>query len=98
MASPHVAGAAALVWAHLFPGQSPQSCFSPSGVPCNEVVRSHLEYGADTSGAIAQNFLSWSQHGRLNLYGALSVVDTDLDGLPNSLDDDDDNDGLTDSV
>jgi subtilisin family serine protease len=98
MASPHVAGAAALVWYHLFPGQSPQACVSPSGVPCNEVVRSHLEYGADTSGAIAQNFLSWSQHGRLNLHGALSIVDTDLDGLPNDLDDDDDNDGLADSV
>ena len=98
MASPHVAGAAALVWAHLFPGQAPQSCISPSGMPCNEVVRSHLEYGADTSGAIAQNFLSWSQHGRLNLYGALSIVDTDLDGLPDNVDEDDDNDGLADSV
>jgi hypothetical protein len=96
MASPHVAGAAALVWAHLFPGQSPQSCLSPGGVPCNEVVRSHLEYGADTSGAIAQNFLSWSEHGRLNLYGALSIVDTDLDGLPDSIDSDDDQDGLSD--
>ena len=97
MASPHVAGAAALVWEHLFPGQAPQSCVSPSGIPCNEVVRSHLEYGADTSGAIAQNFLSWSQYGRLNLYGVLNIVDTDLDGLPNNVDDDDDNDGLTDS-
>ncbi|MDH3980220.1 MAG: S8 family serine peptidase [Gammaproteobacteria bacterium] len=97
MASPHVAGAAALVWAHLFPGQSPQGCTSPSGVPCNAVVRSHLEYGADTSGAIAQNFLSWSQYGRLNVQGALSVVDTDLDGLPDAVDNDDDNDGLTDS-
>lgn len=98
MASPHVAGAAALVWAHLFPGQAPQSCSSPSGVACNEVVRKHLEYGADTSGAIAQNFLSWSEHGRLNLYGALSIVDTDLDGLPDSIDDDDDNDGLPDTT
>ena len=98
MASPHVAGAAALVWARLFPGQAPQACISPSGVPCNEVVRSHLVYGADTSGAIAQNFLSWSESGRLNLYGALSTVDTDLDGLPNNLDEDDDNDGLADSV
>jgi len=98
MASPHVAGAAALVWARRFPGQAPQACTSPSGVPCNDVVRSHLEYGADNSGAIAQNFLSWSEYGRLNLYGALSIVDTDLDGLPNSIDDDDDNDGLADSV
>ena len=98
MASPHVAGAAALVWARLFPGQAPQSCISPSGVACNEVVRKHLEYGADNSGAIAQNFLSWSEYGRLNLYGALSVVDTDVDGLPDSVDGDDDNDGLADSL
>jgi len=98
MASPHVAGAAALVWAHLFPGQSPLSCISPGGVPCNEVVRRHLEYGADATGAGTQNMLAWSQHGRLNLAGALSVIDTDLDGLPDSIDDDDDNDGLTDSV
>ncbi len=98
LAGPHVAGAAALVWAHLFPGQSPQSCVSPGGVPCNEVVRRHLEYGADTAGALGQNFLAWSQHGRLNLLGALSVVDTDLDGLPDNIDDDDDNDGLADSV
>ena len=98
MASPHVAGAAALVWAHLFPGQSPQSCTSPSGVPCNEVVRRHLEYGADAVGAGTQNLLAWSRYGRLNLYGALSIIDTDLDGLPDSIDDDDDNDGLPDSV
>lgn len=97
MASPHVAGATALVWAHLFPGQFPQSCVSPSGVPCNAVVRSHLEHGADTVGAPAQNFLSWSEHGRLNVHGALSIIDTDLDGLPNSADDDD-NDGLSDNV
>ncbi|MGD8842534.1 MAG: S8 family serine peptidase [Gammaproteobacteria bacterium] len=98
MASPHVAGAAALVWAQLFPGQSPQSCTSASGVPCNEVVRHHLEYGADTSGAIGQNFLSWSEYGRLNVFGALSLVDSDVDGLPNDIDTDDDNDGLADSV
>jgi len=98
MASPHVAGTAALVWAHLFPGQSPSSCVSPSGVPCNEVVRRHLEYGADATGAATQNMLAWSQYGRLNLYGALSIIDTDLDGLPDSVDDDDDNDGLADSV
>ncbi|HYQ71885.1 MAG TPA: S8 family serine peptidase, partial [Gammaproteobacteria bacterium] len=98
LASPHVAGAAALVWARLFPGQSPQSCMTADGIPCNVVVRQHLEYGADTTGALGQNFLAWSQHGRLNLQGALSLVDTDLDGLPDSIDADDDNDGLADSV
>ena len=97
MASPHVAGAAALVWAHLFPGQSPGSCISPSGIPCNQVVRSHLEHGADISGAGNQNMLSWSLNGRLNIFGALSVVDTDLDGQPDANDADDDNDSLSDS-
>ena len=96
MAAPLVAGAAALVWAKLFPGQSPQSCTSPSGVPCNEVVRRHLEYGADTMGAAGQDLLAWSQHGRLNLDGALSIVDTNLDGLPDIFDTDDD--GLPDSI
>ncbi len=98
LASPHVAGAAALVWAHLFPGRMPRSCVTPDGIPCNAVVRSHLENGADTAGALGQNFLAWSQHGRLNVHGALSIVDTDLDGLPDSIDADDDNDGLTDIV
>ena len=96
MASPHVAGAAALVWAHVFPGQSPQTCVSPSGIPCNVVVRRHLEYGADAAGTSGQNFLAWSQYGRLNLYNALSMVDTDVDGLPDTLDSDNDNDGLPD--
>jgi len=98
MASPHVAGAAALVWAHLFPGQSPQSCVSQSGVPCNAVVRSHLEYGANASGALGQSFLAWSQHGRLNLYSALAIVDTDVDGIPDTADTDNDNDGLSDTL
>jgi subtilisin family serine protease len=98
MASPHVSGTAALVWAHHFPGQSPQGCSSPSGVPCNEVVRMHLEYGADETGADTQDMLAWSEFGRLNMYGALTVIDTDLDGLPNGVDTDDDDDGLDDSL
>jgi subtilisin family serine protease len=98
MASPHVAGAAALVWAHRFPGQSPQTCLSPSGVACNAVVRSHLEYTADATGAATQNLLAWSMHGRLNVHAALSIVDTDLDGVPDDLDSDDDADGLADAV
>ncbi len=96
MAAPLVAGAAALVWEKAFPGQSPQSCISPSGVPCNEVVRRYLEYGADTIGAAGQDLLAWSQHGRLNLEGALSIVDTNLDGLPDIFDTD--GDGLPDSI
>lgn len=96
MAAPLVAGAAALVWAKNFPEQSPQSCISQSNVACNEVVRRHLEYGADTIGAGGQDLLAWSRYGRLNLNGALSVVDTDLDGLPDTFDSD--NDGLPDSI
>jgi hypothetical protein len=42
--------------------------------------------------------LAWSQHGRLNVLGTLSLVDTDLDGVPDNIDADDDNDGLTDSI
>jgi hypothetical protein len=63
------------------------------------VVRSHLEYGADAISAAGpvQGLLTWSQHGRLNLQGALSIIDTDIDGLPNTVDTDDDDDGLSDS-
>ena len=79
MASPHVAGAAALLWAQLYPGQAPGSCTASNGMPCNTVVRAILESSADTSGALAQNFLAWSQHGRLNLYNMLA--DGDADGV-----------------
>jgi thermitase len=60
MASPHVAGAAALVWAKLGAGATPQQ------------VRAAIESGADKTGALGQNFLAWTQHGRLNVYGALN--------------------------
>lgn len=74
MASPHVAGAAALVWAHQFSVMldDPASCEAAPGVMCNQVVRQKLEAGADATGALGQNMLAWSQHGRLNLVGALS--------------------------
>lgn len=62
--SPHVAGAAALVWAYQESSATPQS------------VRDALENGADTSGAFGQNFLAWTEHGRLNVHGALT------DGTP----------------
>ncbi|UTW13540.1 S8 family serine peptidase [Marinobacterium rhizophilum] len=76
MASPHVAGAAALVWGYLFETQlgDPQLCSDAQGAGCNQVVRTMLEGGADTTGALGQNMLAWSQHGRLNLYGALTAV------------------------
>lgn len=72
MASPHVAGAAALVWNHLFGAMSPASCTDSLGNSCNVVVRQRLENGADKAGALDQNMLAWSQHGRLNLVGALT--------------------------
>ena len=97
MASPHVAGAAALLWAALFPGQVPATCTSPAGVPCNQVVRSRLIYGADTTGAGTQNFLAWSEFGRLNIHASLALTDIDLDGIPDGSDPDTDGDGLTDS-
>ena len=82
MASPHVAGAAALLWAQLYPGQAPASCVASSGLPCNSVVRSFLENSADTSGALGQNFLAWSQSGRLNLFNMLSDGDGDTVPVP----------------
>ncbi|WP_105189257.1 S8 family serine peptidase [Pseudoalteromonas sp. T1lg48] len=75
MASPHVAGAAAMVWAHFYSDglADPATCEAAPGVPCNQAVREHLEQGADISGAGGQNMQAWSQHGRLNLAGALSA-------------------------
>ncbi len=98
MASPHVAGAAALLWSNLFAGQAPNACASPSQVACNHVIRHHLQYGADTVGAGTQNFLAWSEHGRLNILGALTIADLDVDGLPDAVDFDTDGDGLDDLV
>jgi thermitase len=76
MASPHVAGAAALVWSHLFPLglAAPDTCVDDDGVACNQIVRQQLENGADVTGAIGQNMRAWSRHGRLNLVGALTEV------------------------
>jgi thermitase len=60
MASPTVAGAAALVWSYLGAGAT------------NADVRSALETTADISGAMGQSMLAWTQHGRLNVHNALS--------------------------
>ncbi len=82
MASPVVAGAAALVRAHLGPTAT------------NTDVRASLETGADETGALGQDFLAWTSNGRLNVRGALaydgsasgasSVHIADLDGAATS--------------
>lgn len=59
MASPHVAGIAALVWAR-------------SDVTTNQQVRFVLENSADKTGAGGQNLLSWTQYGRVNMASALT--------------------------
>ena len=59
MSTPHVAGLAALLWAHL-----------PS--PSNSEVRSIIEDTADPVGALQQNLTSWVQHGRINMEEALT--------------------------
>lgn len=84
MASPHVAGAAGLLWGQLYPGSDPATCTASNGQPCNTVVRAILEGSADTSGALGQNFLAWSQNGRLNIYNMLN--DGDGDGVPSATD------------
>jgi thermitase len=58
MAAPVVAGIAAVLWSQ--PGAT------------NATVRSSIEEGADQTGALGQNFLAWTQHGRVNLHGALT--------------------------
>lgn len=82
MSSPHVAGAAALVWSQLYPGKTPSNCIASNGLRCNTVVRNHIENGADTFGALGQNFLAWSQKGRLNLFNMLSDGDIDAIAAP----------------
>jgi len=59
MATPIVSGIAAMLWAHL-----------PDAT--NVLVRQRLENSADMIGALGQNFLSWTQHGRVNLHKALT--------------------------
>ncbi len=59
MATPHVAGIAAMLWAHL-----------PAPVT-NVQVRSSIENSAEIEGALGQNFHAWVQYGRVNLYEAL---------------------------
>ena len=61
-ASPMVAGAAALVSSYIGPAAS------------NAQVRNALEAGAEPTGPLGQNMLAWTQHGSLNLLGALQAA------------------------
>ena len=62
-ASPMVAGAAALVSSYIGPDAT------------NVQVRNALESGASANGPLGQNMLAWTQHGSLNLRGALEAAD-----------------------
>ncbi|MEX6502708.1 S8 family peptidase [Pseudomonas zhanjiangensis] len=82
MATPLVAGGAALVWADLYQslkaGGASGAALAPAnctwaGLPCNQVVRQRLEDGADKTGAQGQNMQNWTRHGRLNIAGALAL-------------------------
>jgi len=61
--SPMVAGAAALVSSYIGPGAT------------NAQIRTALQDGADSAGAHGQNMLAWTEHGRLNVRGALDASD-----------------------
>ncbi len=63
MATPHVAGAAALVWTR-------------SDVTRNSQVVDILLNSADPKGASNQRLDTWTQHGGLNLYNAMTYVST----------------------
>ncbi|MCC6075501.1 S8 family serine peptidase [Pseudomonas sp. GCM10022188] len=76
MAAPLVAGAAALVWDDLYtrlPSGASRAAASCryADMPCNHAVRLRLEQNAAKVGANAQNLLSWTANGRLDLAAAL---------------------------
>ena len=60
MASPHVAGVAALVLTH-YPGIT------------NTQARAHIENTANAQGALGQNFRAWVRYGRVNAHLALTA-------------------------
>jgi thermitase len=64
MATPVVSGVAAMLWSYLTS-------------PTNAQVRAALENSADTVGALGQNMLAWTRHGRVNLFNALTYESGD---------------------
>ncbi len=62
MASPHVAGLAALMFNHL-------------DQPNNVIIRQAIESSAVASGTLGQNMQAWSAHGRIDMHAALTALD-----------------------
>ncbi len=82
MASPHVAGAAAVVLGYLRDEYAAGRLAEP---PTNAQVRCHIEQGADRSGVQGLDYtVSYFQYGRLNLAGALQYFAA-CDGSANNL-------------
>jgi len=82
MASPHVAGAAAVILGYLRDEYAAGRLAQP---PTNAQVRCHIEQGADQSGVQGLDYsVSYFQYGRLNLAGSLQYI-ADCDGSLNSL-------------
>lgn len=73
MSTPHVAGLAALLWAHL-PGAT------------NAGIRSVIQTTADPVGALGQNFHAWAEYGRINMSAALSASSTPLEPVSHHVD------------
>lgn len=69
MATPHVSGAAALVW-------------SRADVTTNTQVRDILLRSADGAGVAARRLDSWTQYGGVNLHGALSIAVSGITPTP----------------
>ncbi len=67
MASPIVAGAAALIYGSIG-GSDP----IVRSIPLRDAVIDAILNNADHTGALGQNMLAWTQYGRLNLQAALS--------------------------
>ncbi|MCI5157444.1 MAG: PKD domain-containing protein [Candidatus Electrothrix sp. AUS1_2] len=66
MSTPVVSGVAAMVWSYITD-------------PTNAAVRDCIEISAQKSGALGQNFLAWTQYGKVNLHDALLCKSSDND-------------------
>ena len=73
MSAPHVAGLAALLWAHK------------TGAT-NADIRNAIQNAATPVGVLGQNFQAWSQYGRIDMGSALSVSITELEPTAHHVD------------